>query len=185
MRVAPGIGFGAEPIKRGGFRMKHLLKTMVAASALLTMLGCSKDWPFTPNGDGKVEIEGGGGEEPEGGIAYPATIYGTIRSPHNVAGWAKVIVWDNNGTEICNTWVYNVDEYGRSYDLCDCSMTTASPLPWTVCGTIYDGNQCRHHTVTVTSLPGLYDCGSGVRRKAKQVNLNLFDYGDCDGSGCY
>ncbi|MGC8893953.1 MAG: hypothetical protein ACP5QG_03805, partial [candidate division WOR-3 bacterium] len=153
----------------------------------LAMLGCSKDWPFERTENGKVEIEGGGGEEPEGGIAYPATIYGTISSPHDVVGSAKVIVWDNNGVEICNTWVEQVDEYGKPYNLCGCNMTTASPLPWTVCGTIYDPHysECRHHTVTVTNLPDLYNCGGGLRRKAKQVNLNLFDFGDCDGSGCY
>jgi len=150
---------------------------------MLAMIGCSKDWPFERNEDGKVEIEGGGGQEPEGAIAYPATIYGTITSPHNVAGIAKIMVWDNNGNKICEVGVW-VDEYGQPYNLCGCSITTESPLPWTVCGTVYDGHQCRHHTVTVTSLDTWYTCGQ-IRKKAKQVNLHLFDYGDCgDGSGC-
>ena len=44
--------------------MKHYIKTVMAASAMLAMIGCSKDWPFERNEDGKVEIEGGGGQEP-------------------------------------------------------------------------------------------------------------------------
>jgi len=68
--------------------MKHYIKTVVAASAMLAMIGCSKDWPFERNENGKVEIEGGGGQEPEGAEimvndpdnipVYPRDVHGTV-----------------------------------------------------------------------------------------------------------
>jgi hypothetical protein len=166
--------------------MKHFIKTMVAASAMLAMLGCSKDWPFTPDEDGKVVIEGGGGEEPEGGIAYPATVYGTISWWRtDIMGYAYIYVYDANRTCICDHTHGLITHDPHPFNLCDCDMSTESPLPWYVCAHAYDDilDMWWHDEDTITNLTGSYTCPGGIIKKAPPglggVSLYLGTPGQC------
>ena len=168
--------------------MKHFIKTMVAASLMLALLGCSKDWPFTPNEDGKVVIEGGGGEEPEGGIAYPATVYGTISwwRPLGEDGSAYIYVYDANRTCICEHYHGMVTNTPQPFNLCECDMSTESPLPWYVCAhshDFYNPNLWWYDEDTITSLSGSYTCPGGIIKKAPPglggISLYLATPGQC------
>jgi hypothetical protein len=165
--------------------MKHYIKTVVAASAMLAMIGCSKDWPFERNENGKVEIEGGGGQEPEGAIAYPATIYGNLQWNYQGPAIAVIVVRDANGTCIGKTHDMVMDQGGKSYDLCECSLSTESPFPWTIYAAAYDEgyDTWRMDSEVITSLDTWYTCGR-IRVKAKQVNLNLYFPDLPDTTGC-
>lgn len=148
---------------------------MVAASALLAMLGCSKDCPFTPNEDGKVEIEGGDPDRPP--PVYPATIYGTVEwgSGYVSPALAILLVRDNNGVCIGKIHGMVSDLYPWNYDMCACNMSTESPFPWTVYACAYDQgyHTWRMDSAVITSLDTWYNCGQ-IRKKAKQVNLDLY-----------
>ncbi len=149
---------------------------MVAASAPLAMIGCSKDWPFERTENGNVEIEGGGGEEPEGGIAYIATIYGTVEWSYVSPARAILLVRDANGVCIGKIHGWVSDLYPWNYDMCECdAMSTESPFPWTVYACAYDEgyDTWRMDSEVITSLPTYYNCAF-FRKKAKEVNLDLY-----------
>jgi hypothetical protein len=168
--------------------MKRFIKTMVAASAMLAMLGCSRDWPFTPNEDGKVVIEGGDPDEPP--PVYPATIYGTLEWGYQGPAIAVVVVYDDNGVCIAKTHEMVSDQGGYSYNLCECPINTESPLPWTIYAAAYDEgyDTWRMDSEVITSLDTWYTCpggGLGIRKKAKQVNLDLYYPSLPDTTNCY
>ena len=155
---------------------------------MLAMIGCSKDWPFERNENGKVEIEGGGGQEPEGGIAYPVTIYGRISwwRPDGEDGYAWIYVYDANGNCICSYDYGIVTHTPRAFDLCGCNLYTAAPLPWYICAhsrDFYNPNLWWYDEDTITSLSGSYTCPDGTRKKAPPglggIDLYLATPGQC------
>lgn len=166
--------------------MKDFIKATLAASALLAMMGCSKDWPFERTKNGKIEVEGGDGEEPEGGIASPAVVYGTIRYWRDEPTVGVVRVFDANRNCICETPIGYIDDEPRFFHTCNCNMSTESPLPWYVCGeTTYAGNTWKDED-TITSLSGWYKCYPTIKEKAPPspgVELNLTEPDGCQ--SCY
>ncbi|MGC8894743.1 MAG: hypothetical protein ACP5QG_07860 [candidate division WOR-3 bacterium] len=164
--------------------MRCFIKTIVAASALLAMLGCSKDWPFERTENGKVEIEGGDPDRPP--PVYPAVVYGTIRYWRDEPTGGVIRVFDANRTCICEVNVAPIEDEPHPFHTCNCDLSTESPLPWYVCGeATYAGNTWRDED-TITSLSGWYTCFPSIRKKAPPspgVDLNLTEPGGCQ--SCY
>ncbi|MEO0192871.1 MAG: hypothetical protein ABIM46_08835, partial [candidate division WOR-3 bacterium] len=111
--------------------MKGFIKTLVAASMTLAM-GCSRDWmdwPLSPNEDGKVVIEGGGGEEPDWQEAFPATVYGTIHwwRTDIMGSNGYIYVYDANRNCICSRYWGFVIHDPQPFDVCGCDLRTDRP----------------------------------------------------------
>ncbi len=157
---------------------------MVAASALLAMIGCSKDWPFERTENGKVEIEGGGDPDAPPPV-YPAVVYGTIYYWVDYPTSANIYIYDANRTCICSTAIGPINDEPRSFNTCACNTSTESELPWYVCGECYYNGNWYHDEDTIYSLPGQYTCGQ-IQRKAPGLGgvvLYLYDIGRCQTCG--
>jgi hypothetical protein len=114
--------------------MKHYIKTVVAASAMLAMIGCAKNGPSGAEAPGPAETEW---VEPDVPKNY-RDVFGTVSLQYTgQAETLRIHLYDANGA-----WIDSVEyQYGGgvplNYNFCEKNIPFNRPLPWTICLEFY------------------------------------------------
>jgi len=168
--------------------MRYLLIGVIGAS--LTLTGCSKEHGLSTE---ELVIEGGGGNEPDGGINPNRDVHGTVTWDSFCHAKVRINLYDANGNLLADTFVVDNSQQvvTKSYNFCGEDLwANSGPYPWYLCAEqentgprhLYDQYQCAEE---IDSLD-FTGYGCNLTRKTVERNFTIGGWGpgNCTGNPC-